>query len=361
MKFTVNSEQLKTVLSKLIPVLGSNTVLPILDCFLFDIENDKLTITASDLETFALESISVNCDNKISFAIPARILTETLKQLPNQKLTFIYNDNSVTVETISGAYVFATEESRDYPKMPEMSETVFLNIDTNKLIIGIEKTIFALSTDTLRPALTGVCLDLQGNKLSFVATDAHRLSIVTYNENTTIEGQYILAKKCLQVLKSSLNYDNVSISFSDTNVFFNFADTTIISRIIDAKYPHYAAIIPTGFNHTIEVNRIELINSLKRVSNFAEKTTNQVRLDFKQNLITVTAENIDKSNKAKETIGCTLSGAELQMGFNIKFFIEALQNLNAQFVKIEIVSNTKAAIITDGSEAKMLVMPIIIN
>lgn len=361
MKFTVNSETLKKTLTELLPVIGSNSVLPILDCFLFDISNDSLKVTVSDLETFATETVSVNSDITDSFAIPARILTETLKQLPNQMLTFEVSDNSVTIETLSGSYSIATEAGSDYPKLPTVTETVSIEFNTDKLITGIEKTLYALSTDTLRPALTGVCLDIQSDSIAFVATDAHRLSIVTFENNTGITGQYILPKKCLQVLKNSIKAENIKINFSDNNVFFTFADTVIVSRLIDARYPQYTAVIPSGFTRTAEVNRTELINSLKRVSNFAEKTTNQVRIDFTSGLMSITAQSMETSNKAKEKLKCDLSGADLAMGFNVKFLIESLQNLSGQYVKIEIVSENKAAIITDGSEAKMLVMPIILS
>jgi DNA polymerase-3 subunit beta len=364
MKFTANSSELKEQLTIVSGAIGTNPVLPILEDFLFVLQGDTLTITATDLETFICVKITVSGNTDGACAIPARILTETLKQLPNQPVIFENVGSELTIVSGFGEYSVSTETASDYPKLPEFSAEGNVEIQSNILLNGINKTMFATSIDDLRPAMTGVLFHFNHSGLNFVATDASKLAKCTYEQfKHENEEQYIIPKKSLLLLRNSLNdnSDLVSIGFSKQNVLFEFGKHMIVTRLIDARYPHYQGVIPANNDKIMKVNRAELINSLKRIANFANKTTNQVKFSISDNKLTIKAEDLDTANKASEKLNCEFSGV-FEIGFNSKYLIEILNTIGGHDVKFMFSAPNRAALIqNEHTETTMLLMPIILN
>jgi DNA polymerase-3 subunit beta len=370
MKFSVSSSELLKQLQVASGALGSNPVLPILEDFLFKIENKKLTISASDLETSISTSIEVLADDDFTVAIPAKILLETLKALPQQPVTFNINPDNFGIEITSsyGKYRLAGENGADFPSLPESDDVDKVKINSQYLLEGISKTMFATSTDDLRPAMTGVYFQVDFNKLVLVATDAHKLvKYSTHHLAGEVATAFIIPKKALSLLKNALpSNDSVSIAFNKANAFFSFGNTNLVCRLIDARYPDYNAVIPVDNPNQLSALRSDLQNSLKRIAIYANKTTNQVVLDMNDKSLTISAQDIDFSNEATEQMVCNYNGSPMKIAFNAKFLVEMLGVLESEEIKIDLSTPSRAGILTpveenNDREILMLVMPVMIN
>ncbi|MBP6826780.1 MAG: DNA polymerase III subunit beta, partial [Saprospiraceae bacterium] len=312
MKFSVSSSELLKQLQIASGAIGSNPVLPILEDFLFTIDNKKLTIAATDLETSIATTIEVLADDNFSVAIPAKILLDTLKALPAQPVTFTVNEDNWGIEITSsyGKYKLAGENGSDFPSIPEPDSVETVKINSQYLLEGINNTVFATSSDELRPAMTGVYFQIENNKLVCVATDAHKLvKFTTHHLAGEVSTSFIVPKKALNLLKNALPAnDGVTMSYNKANAFFSFGSMHLVCRLIDARYPDYNAVIPVDNPNQMSVNRSDFQNSLKRIAIYANKTTNQVVLDISDKSLTVSAQDLDFSNEATEQMACNYEG-----------------------------------------------------
>ncbi len=370
MKFDVSSANLLKHLQIANGAIGSNPVLPILEDFLFTISENKLLIAATDLETSITTSLDVIADGEGSIAVPAKILLETLKALPEQPITFSFDEETFNIQITSnyGKYRLAGENGQDFPAIPSPDEVDDLKLDTGVIGQAIGRTLFAASNDELRPAMTGVYFKVDFTKLTMVATDAHKLVKYTFNGlETEVSTSFIVPKKALQLLKGALpQNEELSLAFNKANAFFTFGSIKMVCRLIDARYPDYNAVIPVDNPNLLGVVRKDFQNSLKRIAIYANKTTNQVILNIQDGSLTISAQDLDFSNEATEQLPCSYDGDPLTIGFNAKFLIEMLNVLESDEVKIELSSPTRAGILlpseeTEGEEILMLVMPVMLS
>ena len=305
MNFIVSSSYLLKNLSSISGVITSNPVVPILENVLFEIENGNLLITASDLQTSVMVELQVESKENGSVAIPAKILIDTLKNLPEQPVTFSIDENNYNIEINSdnGRYKLAGENSADFPKVPEISDGYSFTVNANILALAIGNTIFSTSTDELRPAMTGVFFRLSSNSCTFVSTDGHRLVkyIRTDISGDEVDHDMIIPRKSLNLLKTIIPSDDkndINIEFNASNAFFSNDNIKLVCRLIDERYPDYENVIPSDNSNSIEVDKSEILSSLKRISIYANKTTNQVRLKVSGSEILISAEDLDFSNEA---------------------------------------------------------------
>ncbi|OAV44336.1 DNA polymerase III subunit beta [Lewinella sp. 4G2] len=371
MKFSVSSSDLQKKLTLAGGAISSNPVLPILEDFLFKIEGSTLTIAATDLETSVITSIEVNADGDGTVAVPAKILIDTLKALPQQPITFSVNMDTFGIEITSayGKYKLAGENGEDYPDIPTPEEADEVSLSALALLEGINKTLFATSTDELRPAMTGVFFQVDFSKLVMVATDAHKLVKYAVSDITgEVTSQFIIPKKALNLLKGALpsTDEQVQVNFDKANAFFTFGDTKMACRLIDARYPDYNAVIPVDNPNELMISRSDLQQSLKRIVIYANKTTNQVILNIADGSLTVSAQDLDFSNEATEQLSCTYDGEPLTIGFNAKFLVEMLGVLEGEEVRLEMSTATRAGILVPteqnaGQDIMMLVMPVMLS
>jgi len=372
MKFTVSTSQLQRQLSIISGVISNNPIVPILENFLFELEKGVLTISASDLQTSMITQLEVISEDRGSIAVPARILTETLKSLPEQPITLAVDEESFTVEIHSenGRYKLAGENAMDFPKIPANANGNSFEIASQALSQAINSTLFAASNDELRPAMTGVFFELKNNDVTFVATDGNRL--IRYRRNdigSSYVASMIIPKKALGLLKSALPNDDTpaKAEFSKSNAFFSFGTTRMICRLIDERFPDYANAIPVNNPNKMVIDRGLLLNSLKRIAIYANKSTHLIRLKVANDELNISAEDLDFSNEANETLSCQYDGAEMEIGFNAKFLIEMLSNLSSKEVRLEMSAANRAGILTpiDNKEAQedilMLLMPVMLN
>ncbi len=371
MKFIVSSAALLKELQMLGGVINSTNTLPILDNFLFEINGNTLTLTASDLETTFSTKIAVESESNSMIALPARLLLDTLKTFPEQPLTFLKTEkNTVEISANNGKYAVAYVEGEEFPKAAQITDAKTTQISGNVLHTAINSTLFASGNDDLRPVMSGVFFQFSSESLTFVATDAHKLVKYTRTDlNASESAEFIMPKKPLQLLKGILHgmEEEISIEYSETNAQFRFGDSTLTCRLIDGKYPNYEAVIPKENPNQMQVNRTSFLNSVRRVSIFSNKTTFQIRLKIAGAALQISAEDFDYSNSAEERLDCDYQGDDITIGFNSRFLIEMLNGLECDEVKLSMSLPNRAGLLTpldhteEGEHITMLVMPVMLN
>jgi DNA polymerase-3 subunit beta len=370
MKFIVNSTALLKQLQQISGVINTNTVLPILEDFLFEVEVDKLTVVATDLETVMKIQMEVQAKETGRVCIPAKILMDSLKNLSDQPLTFTIDKNfGLEITSDNGKYKVMGENPDNFPKEPSADETTSFTMSSSALVTAINKTLFAVSTDDLRPAMTGVYFELDPKGLQFVATDAHRLVRYKRKEVSCAQaGSMIVPKKPLTLLKSSMpnNEDELTISYNSNHLFVHHGTTQLSCRLIDARFPDYRVVIPTDNPYKLIVNKADFQSALRRVSIFSNKSTNQVVLNINGSELQMAAQDIDFSFEGNERMKCQYNGEDLQIAFNAKFLVEMLSGADSSDIVMELSTSTKAGIIKpteqgENEELLMLVMPLMLN
>lgn len=371
MKFIVSSSYLLKQLQVLGSVINNTNALPILENFLFELNNNSLTVSASDLETTMSATLDIETDSTGSVAVPAKLLLEILKTFPEQPLTFTVEENStIEISSNSGKYALAYLPGAEFPKAYIIEDPSVTLVSADVLATAVSKTIFAAGNDDLRPVMSGVFFQFSPEGLTFVATDAHKL--VKYARTDVKASQvaeFIMPKKPLNILKSILSASDaeVKIEYNDSNATFSFDNYVLTCRLIDGKYPNYEAVIPKENPNRLMMDRIQFLNSVRRVAIFASKTTHQIRLKIAGAELNISAEDLDFSNRAEERLTCDYQGEDIQIGFNSRFLVEMLTNLQSDLIQLEMSMPNRAGILTpadgldEGESVTMLVMPVMLN
>ena len=374
MKFILSSLKLLKAIQALSGVINSSNTLPILDDFLFDVNDDELKITASDLETTMTVAIKPDMvEGKGQVTIPARLLIDVMKNFPDIPVSFNIDEATLAIEitTGEGRYKMVGHKSDEFPQVPVIAEPSVWDIPADVLACGFEKTIFATGNDEIRPIMTGVFMAMSDTCLTFVATDAHKL--VRYRRmdvKSDAAASFIVPKKPINQLKNILAGradEKVHVEFNNTNASFTFGEYKLICRLIEGRYPNYEAVIPTTNPNKLIVDRQLLNAAIKRVAIFSSKATHQIRFKISGQELVLTAEDLDYSNEAKERLTCNYSGENMEIGFSSKFFQEMLANLSQNEIQLEMSAPNRAGIITpvDNQNADedilMLLMPVMLN
>ena len=374
MKFIVSSLKLLKNLQALSGVIGSKNTLPILDDFLFQLTENELKITTSDLDvTMTVSMVPDMVDGTGEVTIPARLLLEIMKNFPDVPITISVDNNTLAVELIAGEgrYKLAGHKSDEFPQLPAMADTSVWEIPADVLAKGFEKTVFATGMDEIRPIMSGVLMEMTENFLTFVATDAHKL--VRYRRmdvKSDVVASFIVPKKPINQLKNILGTladEPVRIEFNKTNASFVFGDYQLICRLIEGRYPNYEAVIPKSNPNQLTIDRQIFLAAIRRVAVFSSKATHQVRFRITGQEIMLTAEDIDFYNEAKERLTCSYTGDDMEIGFNSRFFQEMLGNFDSEEVKLEMSAPNRAGILTpvgnenESEDLLMLLMPVMLN
>ena len=374
MKFILSSLKLLKAVQSLAGVINSNNTLPILDDFLFNISDNELRITASDLETTMIVTIQPDLVEGVGeVTIPARLLIDILKNLPDIPVSFNIDETTLAIEitTGEGRYKMVGHKSDEFPQVPVLEEASQWEIPADVLACGFEKTVFATGNDEIRPVMTGVFMEMTNNGLNFVATDAHKL--VRYRRldiKTDVLASFIVPKKPINQLKTALAGkadETVVVEFNKTNASFTMSGFQLVCRLIDGKYPNYETVIPKANPNKLTIDRQLLLSAIRRVAIFSSKATHQIRFKIAGQELTLTAEDLDYYNEAKERLACNYSGDDMEIGFNSRFFQEMLGNLSQQEILLEMSAPNRAGLIlpVDNQNADedilMLLMPVMLN
>lgn len=373
MNFTVSSTALLNRLQIIGKTINPKSPLPILENFLLKLEGDTLTITASDLETTLTTSIPVvDASGEITVAISAKFLMDTLREFAEQPLKFEINPENlaIVIKTEYGNYNFIGQKGDEFPAMPELEDEFnTITVSAKSLMSGINKTSFATADDDLRPAMTGIFFDIKPDNLTYVATDAHKLvRLISKTANETEEASFVLPKKPANILRNVIVKENndVEISFDKKNIIFKLSEYLMICRQIEAQFPNYNGVIPQNNPFKLIVDRVVMLNALRRVSVFSNQGTGLVKLSIKTNEILLSAQDIDFSISAEEKIACQYEGENINIGFKAPFLIDILNNISSSDIIIELADPSRAGVILPlenepNEELLTLIMPMLIN
>lgn len=373
MNFTVSSTALLNRLQIIGKTINPKSPLPILENFLLKLEGDTLTITASDLETTLTTSIPVvDASGEITVAISAKFLMDTLREFAEQPLKFEINPENlaIVIKTEYGNYNFIGQKGDEFPAMPELEDEFnTITVSAELLMSGINKTSFATADDDLRPAMTGIFFDIKPDNLTYVATDAHKLvRLISKTANETEEASFVLPKKPANILRNVIVKENndVEISFDKKNIIFKLSEYLMICRQIEARFPNYNGVIPQNNPFKLIVDRVVMLNALRRVSVFSNQGTGLVKLSIKTNEILLSAQDIDFSISAEEKIACQYEGENINIGFKAPFLIDILNNISSSDIIIELADPSRAGVILPlenepNEELLTLIMPMLIN
>jgi len=373
MKFIISSVQLLKALQAVGGVIQTNNTLPILDNFLFDLSDKQLKITASDLETTMIITIEPDMAEDFgTLAVPAKILIETLKTFSNIPLSFTSNPETygITIATEEGNFKIAGQNADEYPKQPVIENPTSVTLDSGFLASAIHNTLLATGNDELRPVMSGVYCELNESGVTFVATDAHKL--VRYRRTdieTGVDASFILPKKPLNQLKHSLVDvdDRVKIEYNEKNAYFSLGHLQLFCRLIEGKYPNYEVVIPQDNPNKLIIDRIQIVNSLRRVGIYANQSTQQVRFKISGKELILSAEDVDFANEAKERLNCSYDGEDMEIGFSSRFMYELINNIEDEQILIEMSSPNRAGLIKPANpvdpneDLLMLIMPVMLN
>ena len=373
MRFDVSSTALLSRLQAVGKVIASKNTLPILDNFLFQLEGNVLTVTASDVETRLVTSVEVmNAQGSGLFCVSAKMLLEPLKELPEQPLTFDVNDANleVFIHFQNGKYNFIGQKGDTYPQQKPLSEqAVEVVIDAQQLLNGISRSLFATADDELRPVMNGIYFDFHTDDLTFVASDGHKLvRLRNLSVKSEERASFILPKKPATLLKNLLAKEDgvVRLQFDDNNAYVYCVNFEMVCRLIEGRYPNYNSVIPKENPFQVTIDRLSLLNALKRVSVFSNQSSSLIKLHLKDNLLTVSAQDIDFSTSAEERIPCAYEGDELSIGFKATYLIDILGNLSSTDVILQLADPSRAGLIfpsenEENEDFLMLLMPMMLN
>lgn len=373
MKFIVSSTALSSHLQAVSRVINSKNTLPILDCFLFELQDGLLTVTVSDSETTMVTTVSVNeCDANGRFAIAARTLLDALKEIPEQPLTFEVDTNSleITVQYQNGKYSLMGQNADEFPQSPRLGENaVRVELDAQVLLNGINRALFATADDELRPVMNGVYFDITSEDMTMVASDGHKLvRCKTLAAKGAGRSAFILPKKPATLMKNLLPKESgeVVVEFDERNAVFTLENYRMVCRLIEGRYPNYNSVIPQNNPHRVTVDRTLLLGALRRVSIFSSQASSLIKLRLQENKIIVSAQDIDFSTSAEETQVCQYAGVPMSIGFKSTFLIDILNNISSDEVIIELADPSRAGVIVPAEQEEnedllMLLMPMMLN
>jgi DNA polymerase III subunit beta len=368
MKFNVSSSNLNQGLSAVIGAVPAKATLPILETILFESENGILKLTATDLEISIIEYIDAEIEEDGAVAIPARRLLETLRQLPNIPVFFEVDDRqNIQFKTDKGTYKLVGEEADEFPETPAMDDSVVLDTTNDLIQKAIQKTIFAVSSDDLRPAMMGVYFEINNGGSKFVATDGHRL-VRFHNKGlkSEMDLDFIVPDKALSLVVKALDGEECELAISNDHARFKSGNTVVITRLINEQYPNYESVIPRDNEKELLISKEQMLATVRRVSIFSSSSTRQIRLQLESDKMTIRAEDLDMSSEAKETISCDYSEEEMEIGFNAKYLADVLSNIDGDDVRFEFSTPNRAGIVKpadeeEGEDMLMLVMPVMLN
>ncbi|MBZ4657157.1 MAG: dnaN [Methermicoccus sp.] len=373
MKFVVSSSNLLNHSQAISRVINSKKTLSILDCFLLELKGNALSLTAADNESRLHTTIDVSNEGSDgSVAINAKNLLDPLRELPDQPLTFEINDDTLEVNIFyhNGKYNFIGLKSEEYPEPKQLSDNVMtFRINAQDLFNGINRTIFATADDELRPVMNGIFFDLTPEGLTFVGSDGHKL-VRFINKAVKSEGRssFILSKKPANLLRALLPRETgeIEIRFDEDQAYVVMQDYTMLCRFTEGRYPNYNSVIPKNNPNSVTIDRLSLLNALKRVAVFTNPAIGLIKMQFSEDSIVVSAQDIDFLTSAEETIPCTYHGNVLNIGFKALFLIDILNNIPSADVRIELSDPSRAGVVfpaenEENEDMLALLMPMMLN
>ena len=373
MKFSASSAELLKALNTVSGAVPTKSTLPILECILFEQDGEMLRLSATDLEISIIQALHVQFESNGNgranrIAVPARRLLDTLRALPDLPISFAADDEfHITLQTDQGKYKMVGQDGADFPALPELNGNAGFQSNGAVLRYAISKTSFAVSKDALRPAMMGIYFQIQQDRGRMVSTDGHRLvrlTLETITSNTP--ANFIVPEKAMTLASRVATEADCAVQVDDSYASFDFGACRVLARLIDENYPNYEAVIPVENDKRLVVNREEMLAAVKRVGLYSSSMTNQIRLSISKDRVEISAEDIERSSEAHETVKADYDSEDMVIGFNAAYLTEVLSHIDADEVVFELSSPNRAGIVTpleqgSGEELLMLIMPVMLN
>ena len=369
MKFSTSKQELQTALQKVFKATPTRSTLPILSCVLIETSQSKTILRSTDLElTIQVElPVSVEIEGKV--CLPIKTLLDITNELPETRITITEKKLNVTIETKFGKYNIMGKSYEEFPAIPIIKKEKSIILSGKSLKDVIKKTYFAISTDELKPALTGVLFRLKNKSITAVSTDGHRLVRYIKKDSISndIDGDFIAPRKFLNFLQTQNLDDKINIILGDAYIAAKLKGDLIVSRLIDERFPDYESVIPKDNNNILKVTKSDFLSAVKRVSIFSNRSTHQVAINLKEkHSCEVLTEDPEKSSKAKEVLNVVYKGEDLLIGYNAEYLKDVISHISGDDVKIEFNTSISAALFSSGKEDSnsnilMLLMPIRLN
>lgn len=354
-------------------VLGGKSILPVLDNILLVAANGVLYATASDKETTMEAKIELeHLEEEGRITIPVKIL-DILKEFPEQPLTFDINESTCEVRIVSekGELSVRGESAEEYPRQGSLAGAgASFSAKCGLILDGITKSIFATATDGLRPVMNSILIEMNEDNFTFVASDAHKLVRYKRFDAKSDGGNHalILPKKPALMLKNILQKEDtdLTISFNAKMACFVFGDYKMTATLVEGRFPNYNSVIPQNNPKKVIIEKKELYNSLRRVSQVANQGSNLVKMDLSGGQLVISAQDVDYSMSGHETLPCQYEGEAISIGFKSPSVLEILSNIESENVVLELSDPTRPGLFLPfESEEKdedllMLLMPMMI-
>ncbi len=373
MKVIISSSELLRAVMAVAKAIPAKSPLPILENFLFELKGNVLEITASDSELTLKTQVEVeNTSEEGRIAVPAKHMMDLLKELPDQPLTInTTSDSSFVCSWASGESTLPYFPAEDYPEIIGTDETaVTLQFPAHSLVDGISSTIYATADDEIRPAMNGILFDIDTDSTTLVASDSHKLiCYTTADVQASEKASFILHKKPAAILKAIIGKDveTVEVAFDSKNAVFSFGQTVVICRLVVGKYPKYRDVIPQNNSNVLQIDRVQLLNTVRRVSVCSNKASNHIKLELQNEQLTISAQDLGFSIAAHETLACQYDGAPLSIGFKSPYLIEILSNISCGELVMKFLDSRRAALILPAENEEEygkicgILMPIMIS
>lgn len=366
MKFTLPKSRLFNFLQNILKVVPTKSTLPILTNLLIEALDNKIKISATDLDISITSTVECNVIKKGSASIPAKILFDIIKELPESDISFEATSQRVEIKFPNGSYKIASVSPEEFPKLPAVNTKKEIKISGSDLVKMITKTTFACSDDETRPALNGVLWQTKGDKMQMVATDGHRLAKMSL-ENKKLKGLYddvIIPPKVLNLIPTFITSDDqeIGIIFGENNIIFNLGGNVLTSRLIDGPYPNFEQVIPPEGDKKMSVPKDDLSHAVRRVSILSNSLTHQVKFSLKSGSLTLSTTNADVGGEGKEVLDCDYDGEQIELGYNANYITDILTKIDSSDVIFELSTSVAAGIIYSPNIPKedflCLVMPL---
>ncbi|MDH4157474.1 MAG: DNA polymerase III subunit beta [candidate division Zixibacteria bacterium] len=365
MKFSLPKSRLSHYLQNIMQVVPTKSTLPILTNILIEALDNKLKISATDLDISITVSMECMVLKKGSTVLPARILFEIIKELPEAEVSFESTGSRIEIKIPNGSYKIGTVSPEDFPKLPAINTKKEIRISGDEFGLMVRKTTFACSDDETRPALNGVLWQTKGEKMQMVATDGHRLSRMAV-DNPKLKGLYedvIVPPKVLNLIPKFIDASGeVGIIFGENNIIFNLSDIILTSRLIEGPYPNFEQVIPTASDKKVIISKEDLARAVRRVSTLSNALTHQVKFQLKDNILTLSTTNADVGGEGKEALECDYSGEPIELGYNANYINDILSKIDGEEAVFELSTPVAAGIIyspdTPKEDFLCLIMPL---
>lgn len=367
MKFSIQRDEINAALQRVVSVIPSRSTISMTQNILFVAEGDQVELVTTDLEITMVSHVKAEIEREGSLAIPGKLIHDMVRELPNVELTFDADSNHrLQVFSEFGQYKIGGENPAEFPQKPQLIDARELLLANNMLERLFNKTVFACSTDELRPALTGVYCELGDQQIRTVATDGHRLSTITYRDEALPADaiRAIISTRAINfVLKNLAAEGMTSLILSDKHALFSMDNTKMFARLIDENYVDYNRVIPPEINFEMTIDTAQILSSVRRVSLFSNPINAQVVLNITPTELQLRAEDADYGGEAVERIPCTFSGESFVIGFNSRYLQDILRHVDAPSMTLQLVRPDFAVLVRpsdslENEEQLMLLMPI---